>query len=187
MIASEHRHSRDLPLGGEVARCAESSLVRIARSEEYGEIGRVTQAAWREFARPEDPVWDAYFELLGDAELRAQRAVLLVAVLAGSVAGAATVELDTTIEDGGVLEPGQANFRMLAADPPRRGRGVGRLLVEACLAQARAAGKTVATLHTVSDMAAALRLYDSFGFVRDEARDVAITPGLTLLAYRLPL
>jgi len=45
--------------------------VREARPEEFAEVGRVTQAAWAEFARPEDPVWEAYFDLLGNVERRA--------------------------------------------------------------------------------------------------------------------
>jgi ribosomal protein S18 acetylase RimI-like enzyme len=95
--------------------------------------------------------------------------------------------LDTTIEQDGVLEPGQANFRMLAVDPAWRGRGIGRHLVEACIERSRAVGKTVATLHTAREMVAATRIYRSFGFERDPAADVVIVPGVTLCGYRLAL
>ena len=72
---------------------------------------------------------------------------MLVAVDGGEVVGTATVELDATVEPDGALEQSQANFRMLAAAPARRGRGIGRRLVEACIERARAAGKSTATLH----------------------------------------
>lgn len=99
--------------------------VREARREEHPEVGRVARAAWQEFARSGDPVWGAYFELLGDVERRATRAVVLVALLDGSVVGTATVELDSSIDGGEALEPERANFRMLAVDPRWRHRGTG--------------------------------------------------------------
>ena len=162
-------------------------LVREARSGEYVAVGRLTQAAWEEFARRGDPVWEAYFELLGDVERRATRAVVLVAQLDGQLVGTASVELDATIEPEGELGLGQANFRMLAVDPEWRNRGVGRMLVAACLARARNAGKRVATLHTVEEMVVARRMYECFGFERNDAADVAISPDTTLLGYRLVL
>ena len=105
----------------------------------------------------------------------------------GEVVGTATVELDTTIEQKGVLEPDRANFRMLAVDPAWRARGIGSRLVAACIERARVAGKTVATLHTAEEMEAAARIYRSFGFERDEPADVVVGPGVRLRAYRLTL
>ena len=75
---------------------------------------------------------------------------------------------------------------MLAVDPAWRGRGIGRL-VEACIERARAASKTVATLHPAEEMAAATALYRSLGFQRDATADMTVAPGVTLNACRLPL
>ena len=161
--------------------------VREAMPIEYAEIGRVTQAAWREFARPSDALWRAYYRQLADVAGRAARAVVLVAVVGRRVVGTATVELGSTIEGGDSLAGGRANLRMLAVEPLWRGRGIGRLLVDACLERARAAGKEVATLHTVEQMTTATRIYRALGFERDPSADVARSPELTLLAYRLDL
>jgi len=161
--------------------------IREARRAELDAAGRVTQAAWREFERPEDPVWVGYFELLGDAAARAARALVLVAVEDGRVVGTATVELEATIEEKGRLDSRQATFRMLAVEPAWRGRGIGRQLVEACIERACEAGKSVATLHTADEMVAATAIYRSLGFGRDSGADMTVAPGVTLRAYRLPL
>lgn len=160
--------------------------IRQARPHEHEEIGRLTQAAYHEYERSGDPLWQAYFESLGDVASRARCALVLVAVEAGRILGTATVELDSAI-DGEQLMAGQANLRMLAVAPEVRSQGVGGRLVAACIAEARAAGKHVVTLHTTEEMAAAMRLYRSFGFERDLARDVAIGETVRLIAYRLPL
>ena len=160
--------------------------IRTATAEELAEVGRLTQAAYREFFRRDDPLWQAYFERIGDAASRARKAELLVATVGGTIAGTATLELDGTIEDGRLAD-GQANLRLLAVSPAIRARGIGRALVTACLDRARAAGKTLLTLHTQEDMAAAAALYRSFGFSRDPERDIPLSDTLVLLAYRLPL
>jgi ribosomal protein S18 acetylase RimI-like enzyme len=161
--------------------------IREATPQDYAAAGRVTQEAWREFSRPGDPIWDGYFERLGDVAHRASRALVLVAVEDGQVVGTATVELDATLEPDGELAPGQASFRMLAVDPAWRGRGIGRRLVDACIERARAAAKTTATLHTADEMVAAATLYRSLGFEREPAEDFEPTPGVALRAYRLAL
>jgi GNAT superfamily N-acetyltransferase len=160
--------------------------IRQAVPGEYGDTGRVTQRAYAEYARPGDPLWSDYFSMLADVAARAAFATVLVAVAGDLIVGTATVELEQTIE-GSDLGPGQANFRILAVDPPARGRGVGRRLVEACIQVARRAGKDVATLHTTDEMAVAQRVYRSLGFQRDPSRDIELQPDLVLRAFRLPL
>jgi GNAT superfamily N-acetyltransferase len=161
--------------------------IREARREEFETVGRVTQAAWQEYARVDDPVWAEYFESLGDVAARAARALVLVAVEDEQVVGTATVELEATIEEGGRLDQEQAAFRMLAVEPAFRGRGIGRRLVEACIERARGAGKSVATLHTADEMVTATAIYRSLGFQRDPAADTTVAPKVVLRAYRLPL
>jgi ribosomal protein S18 acetylase RimI-like enzyme len=161
-------------------------VVREAHIRDLEAAGRVTQAAWREFERPDDPAWIGYFQRLGDARARAERAVVLVAVERDVVLGTATLELERTLEDA-PLAGHEARMRMLAVAPEWRGRGIGRKLVEACLERARAAGKTELRLHTMDVMVPAAGLYRSFGFERDPAGDFTPAPGVTALAYTLRL
>jgi ribosomal protein S18 acetylase RimI-like enzyme len=76
---------------------------------------------------------------------------------------------------------------MLVVDPAVRGRGVGDLLVGACLDRARAAGKRRMVLSTDPRMGAAHRLYERLGFTRLTERDWSPLPGVNLLAYVLEL
>ena len=161
--------------------------IREAAPGEYEDTGRLAQRAYAEYARPGDPLWSEYFSMLADVAGWAAFATVLVAVAGERIVGTATVELDRTIRGSGDLDPGQASFRVLAVDPPARGGGVGRQLVEACVQVARRAGKDVATLHTTDQMAAAQRIYRSLGFERDPSRDIELQPGLVLRAFRLPL
>lgn len=150
-------------------------------------MGALTQAAWDEFA-PYAPneTWYAYYAFLGDVKTRAATALVLVALAGRELAGTVTVELGQTL-DGHPLTPEQASMRMLAVVPARRGQGIGRALVAACLERAAAAGKTYLTLHTAPEMQAAQQLYRSFGFERSPEADYSPGPGYHLLAYQLRL
>ncbi len=53
---------------------------------------------------------------------------------------------------------------MLSVDPEHRGRGLGRLLSEECMARARRDGAGKVALHTGEQMVAARRLYGKMGF-----------------------
>jgi hypothetical protein len=112
------------------ARCPMSWEARVGRWQALGEIqirevlpgeyrdtGSLIQRAYAEYARPSDPLWAEYFGMLADVARRAAVATVLVAVAGGRIVGTATVELDRTLEGAEDLQPGQANFRLLAVDP----------------------------------------------------------------------
>ena len=164
--------------------------IRPVRPEEYRAAGRVTADAYREFARP-DRDWPAYLERLSDVADRVRRTEVLVAVEEGRILGTVTLELTgrtdagTRSHESEPLDPGEAHVRMLGVAPEARGRGVGRMLMEACLVEARRAGKTHLTLNTTERMRAARAMYDAMGFTRTE--DTVFPDGFVLLSYRLEL
>jgi DNA-binding MarR family transcriptional regulator/GNAT superfamily N-acetyltransferase len=66
--------------------------------------------------------------------------------------------------------PGVGKLRLLYVEPEMRGTGVGKLLVEACIARARAVGCETLILWTNSVLTSARRLYERAGFVLIEKR-----------------
>jgi ribosomal protein S18 acetylase RimI-like enzyme len=70
-------------------------------------------------------------------------------------------------------------------DPSARGKGIGRALMDASLAEARDRGKTLVTLHTTKWMTTAQRMYESMGFERGPDR--VFESGFRLMSYSLRL
>ena len=156
--------------------------IREARPEEYGETGVVTANAYREFFADADADLRSYLEEIADVAGRAPRTTILVAVDGDRIVGSATLELDgRTSEDAGPLAPDEAHIRMLGVDPDARRAGVGKQLMAACEARARAAGRTRMTLHTTTLMRAAREMYTSLGYARSEDR--VYPDGFVLLGY----
>jgi ribosomal protein S18 acetylase RimI-like enzyme len=162
--------------------------IREVRPQEYEEAGRVTSSAYDEFTRPGDQEWIDYHAEIADIRGRADRTVVLGAFDGDRCLGTATIEMDQTIgDDDRDLPPEMGSLRMLGVDPEARGRGAGKALMEASLARARAAGKTVMVLRTTGLMEVARGMYERMGFVRDPQRDQVVDDGLLLIAYRLDL
>ena len=162
---------------------AMTPVIREATPQEHAEAGRVTAEAYREFVAPGETAWETYLTHIADVASRAERTRVMIAVQDGRIVGSATLELQDRVDpkDDGPLAPGEAHIRMLGVDPDARGGGVARALMTACEEMARAAGKTVMTLHTTSRMRAAQRMYASMGYVREEDR--VFPDGFVLLSY----
>src|ERR1700728_2931582 len=100
--------------------------------------------------------------------------------LASRILGAFVAEFDPAHEDGWVAErrgaivgsiflmksddPRVANLRLLYVEPSARGAGVGRKLVDTCVARARELGYRELTLWTNDILVAARRIYQAVGF-----------------------
>ena len=86
-----------------------------------------------------------------------------------------------------VASQDEAEIRALAVSPEGQGRGTGRTLLRAAIERAEGAGVRNLVLLTQPDMRAAQHLYYQAGFRRLPDRDWSPRPGVTLLAYGLPL
>lgn len=130
------------------------------------------------FVDPASP----YVHELRDVHGRVRDAEVLVACEGDDVVGTVTFcRAGTPWAE--VSGPGEAEFRMLAVAADRRRGGVGRRLVEACLARAAHAGAVRLVMSTTPGMVLAHRLYEQMGFVRLPARDWFPRPEVGLLVY----
>jgi GNAT superfamily N-acetyltransferase len=161
-------------------------LIRPAAPDELAAVGDLTVDAYA--AEGYLDYADDYADELRDAARRAELATLLVAVdeRSGAVVGTATFFLAGT-PYAEVSRPGEAEFRMLAVAKEARGQGVAAALVQSCIERARAAGSSALALCSLKEMTPAHRIYLRMGFVRAPDRDWDPLPGLTLVAFVLPL
>ncbi len=81
---------------------------------------------------------------------------------------------------------GEAEILTLAVAPPARGRGLGRALLQAAIAKAKALGAETLFLEVGADNPAALALYAGLGFAKVGMRK-AYYDGRDALVLRLPL
>jgi len=164
----------------------EGVVVRPIRPDEYEHLGELTLAAYLEVEGVEGD--EEYVDELRDVAGRAEKVPVLVAIderTGELLGGVAYVPGPGPLAE--MERADEAGFRMLAVSPAAQGRGIGRLLVEACIDRARAAGKRRIVLLTLPTMYAAHRLYGKLGFERDPEHDWEYAPGHLLLAYALDL
>jgi len=158
--------------------------LRRATPEDHDAVGRVTVAAYEPFLREKPD--NGYAAELADTAPRDRDAELWVAEDAGRVVGSVTICLDGSPWRE-LARPGEGEFRMLAVDPQAQGRGAGRALLDLTVGRFREAGATAVVLCSMKEMTGAHRLYERAGFVRDPERDWSPSPGIELVAFRLPL
>ena len=161
--------------------------IRPIRPEECAPLGELTVAAYHSLPT-EMPHQQVYDERLRDVATRAQTSCVLVATSpAGELLGGVTYVSGPADPYSENLAEGEAGMRMLAVDPARHGRGVGKALTRACIDRARADSRQRLVLHTGDWMAAAKHIYESLGFERDADIDFSPAPGIELLGYGLEL
>jgi GNAT superfamily N-acetyltransferase len=164
-----------------------SFLIRPIRPDEYEAMGDLTVAAYHSIPA-EMPHQTIYDLQLRDVAGRARKSCVVVAVgPAGELLGGVTYVSGPDDPYSEELREGEAGVRMLAVDPARQGRGIGRALTEWCLERARTAGRVRLVLHTGEFMPAAVHLYERMGFERLPDLDFSPAPGIDLIAYAYDL
>jgi GNAT superfamily N-acetyltransferase len=149
-------------------------------------FGRIVLASYTALdGHPADPEYDA--ELV-DVAGRVARARVIGALDGARPLGCVTYVVDAASPFAEHLGPDEASFRMLGVDAAAQGRGVGAALVEACVDEARSAGRRAVFIHSGAWMAAAHRLYGRLGFRRVPGRDwVVAEVGVSLLGFEREL
>lgn len=163
-------------------------VVREAAAEELDAAGRlVADAYMADGALDDHDRW--YLDRIRDARGRALHCPILVAARdpGGELLGCVTYVPGAGNQFADLEVEGEAGFRMLGVASAARGRGVGRALVEACLARARADGRSGLAISTGPEMATAHRLYRRLGFRRAPERDFEPVPGVRLWVFVLAL
>lgn len=147
--------------------------IRVARPDDVVAVGALTAEAYVADGLLADD--DDYAAELRDAQRRADEAVLLVATAPTPDGREATVGTITVAPYGSsyaeVAEPGEVELRMLAVAPEARHQGIAARLMRAAQREALTLGARRLVLSTQDAMAAAQRLYDRLGFVREPERD----------------
>ncbi len=166
--------------------------VRTARPDEYEAARSLMVEAYSDYAAAVESVgtgvWDRYRSEIADLESRTAVADLLVAEDGGVPQGAVTYYppgVETGYAESWPWE--WASFRLLAVPHRSRGRGVGRLLTEACIERARTDNASVLALGTTVLMTLARQMYERMGFIPLAEHDYEPAPGITVFCYVLKL
>jgi GNAT superfamily N-acetyltransferase len=163
--------------------------IRDARADERARIVELTVGAYGEYSTLMEPdAWAALEQALHAALSSDAGVTRIVAELDGAVIGSAALYEPGSEAYGDLASRAPwPEVRLVAVDPAQRGRGIARALVAECARRARASGASWLGLHTSRTMAAAKRLYEGMGFVRDPASDFQ-PPGAELVeGYLLDL
>lgn len=130
--------------------------IRWARADDEAALKRIDLATWTSEVSPAPPRGP-------DVSFFSERThpdEVLVAEVDGQVAGYAALGQAVPIPSHRHV----LDIRGLAVDPAYQGQGAGRLLVEACIAQATRQGARKLTLRVLGWNTRARRLYESCGF-----------------------
>ena len=152
----------------------------LQEGDDASAAGKVVQSTY--LALPGYPRDDEYDEALAAVPERALESDVVIAIIDDQIVGCLTYVADHTHEAYEFVDPDGASFRYFAVSPAAQGSGVGRAMVEWCIARARADGKSRLRIHTLESMSAAQRLYERIGFLRDPEND-EVWDGIKGMAY----
>ena len=176
-------------------------MVRNARTDELGAIAGVLSAAYEEYMPGADTslsdleraAWDAYRADIADVTSRATDSDQIIAEADGQLLGSVTFypparEAHYPSQTEVAHWPIEwASFRLLGVHPDARGRGIGRILTNECIARAQTLGAPVLALHTTFLMVLARDMYIKMGWKRAPEYDFFPMPEFTVEAYILEL
>jgi ribosomal protein S18 acetylase RimI-like enzyme len=140
--------------------------IREACPADYDAVVSTLRAAHAQFADVlPATIYRAYLANILDVRSRLADSDLLVADLNGEIVGTITYYPDAS-KEGWDWPAAWAGIRAAGVVPQARGMGIGRRLVEACIARAKAQEVEAICLHTAEFMEAAIIMYERVGFRR---------------------
>ncbi|MEW7291173.1 GNAT family N-acetyltransferase [Aquimarina sp. 2304DJ70-9] len=166
-------------------------IVRDALPEEFLEVGELMVKVYSQLkgfpSKDEQP---SYYEMLADVGSLTKKPLtrLLVALSEdGKIAGAVVYFGDMKHYGSGgtaTKERNASGFRLLAVDPVARGKGIGRILTEACLQIAKDEKQNQMIIHSTKAMQVAWKMYENMGFKRSKDLDF-VQGALLVFGFRL--
>ena len=156
------------------------------------QVLELTLAAYSEYEEVLRPEYcESYHQHIVDTLGNIGSGEQLVAVLERSIARSALYyepgqSFGVDVEDA-AMSPDCPEVRLLAVAPEGRRHGVGRAIMEACIARARNGDAPGLVLHTMAMMKAAGSLYASMGFVRAPELDFRPAKHWFVDGFRLDL
>jgi GNAT superfamily N-acetyltransferase len=167
--------------------------VRNARPEEFEQIGTLMVQVYSQLEGfPKISEQPDYYKMLANVGALTNNpgTALLVAVRDGNEIAGAVVYFNEMkyYGSGGTAtrEENAAGFRLLAVDPAIRGKGIGKLLANACIEKARENKLSQVIIHTTTAMQTAWKMYEQMGFKRSEDLDF-LQQGFPVFGFRLLL
>ncbi|WP_456696501.1 GNAT family N-acetyltransferase [Aeromicrobium sp. P5_D10] len=160
--------------------------IRSAQDAEFLAVGELTVAGYDAngyLVRPDGAYDEEYATWLADVRGRAAGSTVLVAAEHGALLGTVTWCPHGSPSAQMAHAPHQGELRTLSVAPLARRRGIARLLVSACLDQARDSGLSEVLLCSLPEMTAAHGLYVSEGFARRPDLDWSPVPGVALWGF----
>ena len=161
-------------------------IIREARPDERAAVGELRVAAYRDrgFLAAES----GYTESLRNFGFGGNGGSLVLVAVDEDDSVLGTITLEFFGPDSELAQDkGEADIRAFGVSAAAQGRGVGRALLRAVMAEAVARGLVTLRLCTQPAMLAAQHLYETAGFTRTPERDWSPGPGLILRAYEYEL
>lgn len=167
--------------------------VRNARPEEFEMIGKLMVAVYSQLEgfpkKIEQPEYYSMLANVGALTNTAGTEILVATSPGGKIAGAVVYFSDMKNYGSGgtaTTEQNACGFRLLTTDPLTRGKGIGKMLTNACISKARDSGASQVIIHTTIAMQVAWKMYEKIGFKRSEDLDFA-QGTLPVFGFRLLL
>ena len=163
-------------------------VFRIAESHEHADVAQVILKSYAEYGPLLPPdAWERYSQNILDVRSRMTESELLIAVEDGEIVGSATFYPARLMRTQSEWPREWTGARLIAVLPERRGRGIGKTLVEECIRRSREQGAAAFALHTTPYMELAREMYERMGFVRVPEYDFHPRPEMTVMAYKYDL
>lgn len=166
-------------------------IIREASKNEFPKIGTLMVNVYSKlegFPGPkESPEYYDKLKHVGNLTKDPKVKLLVAADSNGSLGGAVVYFGDMAFYGSAgtaTQEKNAAGFRLLAVDPITRGKGIGKLLTNACIELAKEEHQKQIVIHSTKAMQIAWSMYEKLGFERSEDLDF-IKGELTIYGFRL--